>query len=45
MQVSKSSMKLSSLASLQVPLEMVRAGLHWSRKMSKHMLPLELMFG
>ena len=28
-----------------VPFEMVKAGLHWSRRMSRHMLPLELMFG
>jgi hypothetical protein len=26
-------------------LEMVRAGLHWSRRMSRQMLPLELMLG
>jgi len=25
--------------------DMVSAGLHWSRKMSKHMLPLELILG
>jgi hypothetical protein len=30
---------------MEVPLEMVRAGLHWSRRMSKQMLPLELMLG
>lgn len=28
-----------------LPLEMVNAGLHWSRRMSKQMLPFELMFG
>ena len=28
-----------------VPLEIVRAGLHWSRRMSRQMLPLELMLG
>lgn len=28
-----------------LPFEMVKAGLHWSRRMSKHMLPLELMLG
>ncbi len=28
-----------------LPLEMVKAGLHWSRKMSRHMLPFELIFG
>ena len=28
-----------------VPLLMVRAGLHWSRRMSRQMLPLELMLG
>ena len=27
------------------PLEIVRAGLHWSLKMSKHMLPFELILG
>lgn len=30
---------------LNVPLEIVSAGLHWSRRMSKQMLPFELMFG
>jgi len=25
--------------------EIVKAGLHWSRRMSRQMLPLELMFG
>ncbi len=29
----------------RIPLEMVKAGLHWSRRMSKQMLPLELMLG
>lgn len=28
-----------------IPFEMVRAGLHWSLKMSRQMLPLELMLG
>jgi hypothetical protein len=28
-----------------VPFEMVNAGLHWSLRMSKQMLPFELMFG
>lgn len=42
--------RVSHLARLQiciklVPLEIVRAGLHWSRRMSKQMLPFELMFG
>lgn len=27
------------------PLEIVRAGLHWSRRMSRQMLPFELMLG
>jgi hypothetical protein len=30
---------------MRVPFEIVRAGLHWSRRMSKQMLPFELMFG
>lgn len=30
---------------LCIPLEMVRAGDHWSRRMSKQMLPLLLMLG
>ena len=29
----------------QLPLEMVSAGLHWDRSMSRHILPFELMFG
>lgn len=28
-----------------IPLEIVNAGLHWSRRMSRQMLPLELMLG
>ena len=28
-----------------IPLLMVSAGLHWSRRMSKQMLPFELMLG
>lgn len=28
-----------------IPFEIVRAGLHWSLKMSRQMLPLELMLG
>jgi hypothetical protein len=28
-----------------IPLLMVRAGLHWSRRMSRQMLPFELIFG
>lgn len=27
------------------PFEMVNAGLHWSRRMSRQMLPFELMLG
>jgi hypothetical protein len=27
------------------PFEIVKAGLHWSLKMSRQILPLELMFG
>jgi hypothetical protein len=34
-----------SSAYWHIPLEMVNAGLHWSRRMSKQMLPLELMLG
>lgn len=29
----------------EIPFEIVRAGLHWSLKMSRQMLPLELMLG
>jgi hypothetical protein len=28
-----------------IPLEIVRAGLHWSLRISKQMLPLELILG
>ena len=28
-----------------IPLEMVRAGLHWSRRISRQIDPFELMFG
>lgn len=28
-----------------IPFDIVRAGLHWSLKMSRQMLPLELMLG
>jgi len=35
----------SRVASCGIPFEIVRAGLHWSLRMSKQMLPLELMFG
>lgn len=28
-----------------IPFEIVKAGLHWSLKMSRQMLPLELMLG
>jgi hypothetical protein len=28
-----------------IPFEIVNAGLHWSRRISKQMLPFELMFG
>lgn len=28
-----------------IPFEMVNAGLHWSRRMSRQMLPLELILG
>jgi hypothetical protein len=30
---------------IDVPLLMVKAGLHWSRRMSRQMLPFELMLG
>lgn len=30
---------------LDLPFDIVRAGLHWSLKISKQMLPLELMLG
>lgn len=33
------------VAGCSVPFEMVSAGLHWSRRMSRQMLPLLLMFG
>ena len=28
-----------------IPFDMVRAGLHCDRRISRHMLPFELMFG
>jgi hypothetical protein len=28
-----------------IPFDIVRAGLHWSRRMSKQILPLELILG
>ena len=30
---------------LCIPLEMVRAGDHWSRRISRQMEPFELIFG
>lgn len=30
---------------INAPFEIVRAGLHWSLRMSRQMLPLELMLG
>lgn len=36
---------LAEVVAVHVPLLMVRAGLHWSRRMSKQILPLELMLG
>jgi hypothetical protein len=30
---------------VDIPLEIVKAGDHWSRRMSKQMEPLELMLG
>lgn len=44
------SIKVPSLsfllsADIDLPFEIVRAGLHWSLRMSKQMLPLLLMFG
>lgn len=35
----------SSQEMRMIPFDMVSAGLHWSLKMSKHMLPLEFMLG
>lgn len=32
-------------AKMNLPFEMVNAGLHWSRKMSKQIDPLALMLG
>jgi hypothetical protein len=39
------SMIKCRLRRISAPLEIVRAGLHWSLRMSRQILPLELMFG
>jgi hypothetical protein len=38
-------MTVCGLRRVSAPFEMVKAGLHWSRRMSRQILPLELMFG